>query len=91
MGPERETMVFAQTTAPLLPGFLNIVTDTRFGSSASQHCARCGAVLRCGQQMGDATCWCASMPVLPANKLAPRLACLCPACLSREINPIEGK
>ncbi|KQR79688.1 hypothetical protein ASG35_07355 [Burkholderia sp. Leaf177] len=68
-----------------------MVTDTPSGSSASQHCARCGADFRCGQQMGDATCWCASMPVLPADKLNPRLACLCPACLIQQISQVEAK
>ncbi|WP_375508782.1 cysteine-rich CWC family protein [uncultured Caballeronia sp.] len=70
---------------------LDTMTDTRSGSSALQHCARCGVDFRCGSQSGDATCWCASMPVLPADRLEPRLTCLCPACLSEKIGRIVQK
>jgi hypothetical protein len=72
-------------------GFLDTMTDTPSGLSASQRCARCGADFRCGSQAGDATCWCASMPVLPADKLELRLTCLCPLCLSEKLGCIEHK
>jgi hypothetical protein len=54
------------------------------GSSAAestQHCERCGAAFRCGAIAGDATCWCASLPALPVERLLADARCLCPACL----------
>jgi hypothetical protein len=44
-------------------------------------CARCGAAFRCG--IGDAGgCWCARLPALPRERLAPGAGCLCAACLA---------
>ncbi|WP_323050117.1 cysteine-rich CWC family protein [Caballeronia mineralivorans] len=54
---------------------------------ASQRCALCGAQFHCAQQMGDAECWCASLPGLPADRLNPRMTCLCPDCLREETQP----
>ncbi|MGA7811840.1 cysteine-rich CWC family protein [Caballeronia sp.] len=51
---------------------------------ANQRCARCGALFRCGQQSGDADCWCASLPRLPLDRLAAGRSCLCPECLRAE-------
>ncbi|WP_075643250.1 cysteine-rich CWC family protein [Caballeronia sordidicola] len=49
-----------------------------------QNCARCGAQFHCGQQAGDAACWCTLLPPLPVTRLEPDLACLCPACLRED-------
>jgi hypothetical protein len=49
-----------------------------------QCCALCGARFRCAQQMGDAECWCTSLPALRADRLNPRMTCLCPDCLREE-------
>ncbi|WP_321794129.1 cysteine-rich CWC family protein [Caballeronia sp. J97] len=54
-------------------------------TSGAQICARCGAPFRCGMLAGDSACWCANMPVLPADLLRPGMRCLCPACLAAEI------
>jgi len=51
---------------------------------APQCCALCGAFFRCAQQTGDAQCWCAAFPALPAERLNPRMTCLCPDCLREE-------
>ncbi|CAH2785057.1 MAG: hypothetical protein CBHOC_1806 [uncultured Caballeronia sp.] len=32
----------------------------------------------------DASCWCATLPALPADRLRPGMNCLCPACLAAE-------
>ncbi|WP_175938945.1 cysteine-rich CWC family protein [Caballeronia sp. BCC1704] len=48
-------------------------------------CARCGAAFRCGSLSGDAACWCASLPALPAERLRAGEVCLCRACLLAEI------
>ncbi|WP_086966169.1 cysteine-rich CWC family protein [Caballeronia glebae] len=47
----------------------------------AQVCERCGAAFRCGMLAGDSSCWCASLPALPAERLRPGMRCLCPACL----------
>nr|WP_061158999.1 cysteine-rich CWC family protein [Caballeronia temeraria] len=49
-----------------------------------QICERCGAPFRCGMLAGDAACWCAKLPALPADRLRPGMRCLCPACLAAE-------
>ncbi|HEV7835496.1 MAG TPA: cysteine-rich CWC family protein [Caballeronia sp.] len=51
---------------------------------APQRCALCGAFFRCAQQTGDAQCWCAALPALPAGRLNPDMTCLCPDCLREE-------
>ncbi|KXV15824.1 hypothetical protein CR51_02745 [Caballeronia megalochromosomata] len=48
-------------------------------------CERCGAPFRCGTRAGDSTCWCATLPALPVDRLRPGVGCLCPACLAAEI------
>jgi hypothetical protein len=50
----------------------------------AQVCERCGATFRCGALAGDASCWCASLPALPLDRLRPGIRCLCPACLTTE-------
>ncbi|SAK40689.1 hypothetical protein AWB75_00232 [Caballeronia catudaia] len=51
----------------------------------AQVCERCGAVFRCGMLAGDAACWCATLPALPADALRPGIGCLCPACLAAQV------
>jgi hypothetical protein len=46
-------------------------------------CAVCDALFHCGAR--NATpCWCAALPALPADQLAPG-SCLCPACLRQRL------
>ncbi|WP_244158382.1 cysteine-rich CWC family protein [Caballeronia fortuita] len=58
--------------------------DERRASDA-QVCARCGAAFRCGALAGDPSCWCATLPALPADRLRAGMRCLCPACLAARI------
>jgi hypothetical protein len=54
----------------------------------AQACARCGAAFRCGLLAGDASCWCAALPVLPPERRRSGALCLCPSCLAAEIERI---
>lgn len=47
-------------------------------------CLRCNAGFRCGMlENADQPCWCAALPLLPADGLPEpeRPGCLCPSCL----------
>ncbi|WP_250462606.1 MULTISPECIES: cysteine-rich CWC family protein [unclassified Caballeronia] len=55
------------------------------GSDATQRCTRCGAAFHCGALAGAATCWCATLPALPRERLRPDSTCLCRACLAAEM------
>ncbi|MGH8777520.1 cysteine-rich CWC family protein [Paraburkholderia sp.] len=65
-------------------------------TAASGRCPRCGHAFDCamraagvttaaGQQSDTPPCWCRAMPPLPAERLVPGRACLCPECLADEI------
>ena len=50
------------------------------GSETCNRCPRCGAAFVCGMQAGQASCWCAELPVL--QKAAEGVeGCYCPDCL----------
>jgi hypothetical protein len=53
-------------------------------SNEPARCTRCGAPFHCGFD-DPAGCWCARLPPLPANALAPAAGCLCRACLERTL------
>jgi Cysteine-rich CWC len=65
---------------------MNLPTETGARDAPdAQFCERCGAAFRCGMRAGDSSCWCATLPALPVDKLRPGMNCLCPACLAAEI------
>ncbi|WP_459949227.1 cysteine-rich CWC family protein [Denitratisoma sp. agr-D3] len=45
-----------------------------------ERCPRCGAAFGCGVSRGEGSCWCMSMPTLPAQYRQGK-GCYCPACL----------
>ncbi|WP_094777768.1 cysteine-rich CWC family protein [Paraburkholderia ribeironis] len=54
-------------------------------SERSARCPRCGSAFDCGMRTQPCDCWCRAMPSLPADRLDPARACLCPECLAAEI------
>ena len=49
----------------------------------SSECSACGAAFECGNERGEAHCWCAELPrILPLDGDAP---CLCPVCLKSRV------
>jgi hypothetical protein len=84
-------MRLSQRPARFSKSLTSIMDSKDPANPAFQRCACCGEPFRCGQQMGDARCWCASLPALPVDKLNPRMTCLCPACLREETQRVTDK
>jgi hypothetical protein len=70
----------------------NMMNDTPRHDAPStgepQRCTRCGAAFHCGARAGDASCWCAALPALPAERLRDGAGCLCAACLTAELGEL---
>ncbi|HMW19284.1 MAG TPA: cysteine-rich CWC family protein [Accumulibacter sp.] len=49
-------------------------------------CAACGTAFVCGAVAGLATCWCVTMPTMPATDLDVDRGCYCPACLQQRLS-----
>ncbi|RKP49556.1 hypothetical protein D7S89_11815 [Trinickia fusca] len=60
-------------------------TNPSAAACTRARCPRCSVAFDCECGAAPGQCWCASMPALPAGRLAPGMPCLCPGCLAAEL------
>ncbi|MEM5389301.1 cysteine-rich CWC family protein [Paraburkholderia phymatum] len=63
----------------------SLFESPEFSEASSARCPRCRRVFDCGARGDRSTCWCVSMPALPADALKAGIGCLCPECLADTI------